>query len=530
MPRFQLLKSSRLFGLSSSLIISSVRSFSSTTTTANDMLSSILKNPTLTDWPESSTDDAKFPVFDPASPATLLAEVSTRDPKAAIEKCSDALPAWRDETTAIHRASLLTQWSTLIANNSEDLATIMTLESGKPLAESRGEVNYARSFLDYYAAEAIRPSGAGGGFMVPSPFPGADGGPKGHIMVMQQAVGVAAMVAPWNFPLAMITRKVGPALAAGCTAVAKPSELTPLSAIALKNLADRAGIPEGVFELVTASTETTPAVGTEFCTNPLVKKISFTGSTRVGKILMAQSSDTVKRVSMELGGNACFVVFADADIDEAVDAAMGSKFRNAGQTCVSSDRFLVHASIYDEFVSKFVAKVKTLKIGPGIDPETQMGPLINVAAVQSVTDKVQAAMAEGATLYEQVSLPEEGSGPQFYPPTILTNVSSDSDIWKTETFGPVAAIKSFETDEEALQIANNVNVGLASYFCTNDLSRAFSFAHKLEVGMVGVNEGIISSTATPFGGVKESGIGTEGSPLGIKEYLETKYIFMKTSK
>lgn len=530
MSRFQLLKSSRLFGLSSSLIIASVRSFSSTTTTANDMLSSILKDPTLTYWPESSTDDANFPVFDPASPATVLAEVSTRDPKAAIEKCSDALPAWRDETTAMHRGSLLTQWSTLMANNSEDLATIMTLESGKPLAESRGEVNYARSFLDYYAAEAIRPSGAGGGFMVPSPFPGADGGPKGHIMVMQQAVGVAAMVAPWNFPLAMITRKVGPALAAGCTAVAKPSELTPLSAIALKNLADRAGIPEGVFELVTASTETTPAVGTEFCTNPLVKKISFTGSTRVGKILMAQSSDTVKRVSMELGGNACFVVFADANIDEAVDAAMGSKFRNAGQTCVSSDRFLVHASIYDEFVSKFAAKVKTLKIGPGIDPETQIGPLINVAAVQSVTDKVQAAVAEGATLYEQVSLPEEGSGPQFYPPTILTNVSSDSDIWKTETFGPVAAIKSFETDEEALQIANNVNVGLASYFCTNDLSRAFSFAHKLEAGMIGVNEGIISSAATPFGGVKESGIGTEGSPLGIKEYLETKYIFMKTSK
>ena len=245
---------------------------------------------------------------------------------------------------------------------------------------------------------------------------------------------------------------------------------------------------------------------------------------------MAQSSDTVKRVSMELGGNACFVVFADADIDEAVDAAMASKFRNAGQTCVSSDRFLVHASIHDEFVSKFAAKVKTIKVGPGIDPETQMGPLINVAAVRSVTGKVQAAVAEGAILYEQMSLTEEGSGPQFYPPTVLTNVSSDSDIWKTETFGPVAAIKSFETDEEALQIANNVNVGLASYFCTKDLSRAFTFAHKLEVGMVGVNEGIISSTATPFGGVKESGIGTEGSPMGIKEYLDTKYIFMKTSK
>jgi succinate-semialdehyde dehydrogenase/glutarate-semialdehyde dehydrogenase len=279
----------------------------------------------------------------------------------------------------------------------------------------------------------------------------------------------------------------------------------------------------------TASTETTPVVGTEFCTNPLVKKISFTGSTRVGKILMAQSSDTVKRVSMELGGNACFVVFADADLDEAVNSAMASKFRNAGQTCVASDRFLVHASIHDEFVSKFAEKMKSIRVGPGIDSETQMGPLISVGSVQSVAGKVQIALKEGATIYEQVSLSEEASGPHFYPPTILTNVSVDSDIWKTETFGPVAAIKSFETEEEALQIANDVRVGLASYFCTNDLKRAFSFASSLEVGMVGVNEGIISSAAAPFGGVKESGIGTEGSPWGIKEYLETKYIFMKTS-
>lgn len=524
--------SSKLLGLSSSLIASSVRSFSSTPTTASDALLSLLKDPTLTEWPEDdySTNEPNFQVFDPASPTTILAEVATRDPKAAIEKCSDALPAWRDETTAAHRASLLTKWSNLMGENADDLATIMTLESGKPLPESYGEVNYAKAFLEYYAAEAIRPTGAGGGFMVPSPFPGTDGGPKGQVMALQQAVGVAGMVAPWNFPLAMITRKVGPALAAGCTAVAKPSELTPLSAIALKNLADRAGIPDGVFELVTASTESTPAVGTEFCTNSIVKKISFTGSTRVGKILMEQSSGTVKRVSMELGGNACFVVFEDADVDEAVNAAMLAKFRNAGQTCVTADRFLIHSSVHDEFVSKFVAKMKTIKVGPGIHPDTQLGPLINVAGVQSITDKVQAALEEGATVYEQISLPEEGSGPHFYPPTVLTNVSSDSDIWKTETFGPVAAIRSFETEEEALDIANDVNVGLASYFFTKDLSRAFSFASKLEVGMVGVNEGIISSTATPFGGVKESGIGTEGSPLGLKEYLETKYIFMKTGK
>ena len=270
-------------------------------------------------------------------------------------------------------------------------------------------------------------------------------------------------------------------------------------------------------------------VGTEFCTNPLVKKISFTGSTRVGKILMKQASGTVKRVSMELGGNACFVVFGDANLDEAVDAAMASKFRNAGQTCVCSDRFLVHSSIHDEFVSKFAEKVKEIKIGRGIDLESQMGPLISPGAVQSVMEKVQAAVTEGATIYEEATLPEEASGAQFYPPMILTNVSIDSDIWKTETFGPVAAIKSFDTEEEALKIANRVDVGLASYFCTRDLNTAFSFASKLEVGMIGINEGIISSSATPFGGVKESGLGTEGSPLGIKEYLETKYIFIKTN-
>jgi len=530
---------SNLIALStSSLLVSSVRCFSVSipTATTSDALSTMLKDPTLTEWPDdgSSPSSATFPVFDPASPTSILAQVSSRDAKAAIEKCHDALPAWRDQTTAMHRSSLLSEWSKLIQSNSEDLATIMTLESGKALSESRGEVAYAKSFLDYYAAEAIRPTGAGGGFCVPCPFPGADGGPKGHVMAVQQAVGVSAMIAPWNFPLAMITRKVGPCLAAGCCAVAKPSELTPLSAIAIKNLADRAGIPDGVFELVTASTESTPQVGTEFCTNPLVKKVSFTGSTRVGKILMQQASGTVKKVSMELGGNACFVVFEDADIDNAVNAAVSSKFRNAGQTCVCSDRFLIHASVHDEFVSKLAEKVKNMKVGPGMDPDTQMGPMINVAAVQSVTEKVKSAVADGATLYEQGSLPEDGTllGPNshFYPPTVLTNVSLDSDIWKTETFGPVAAIVSFETDEEALQIANNVDVGLASYFCTKDLSRAFSFAHKLEVGMVGVNEGIISSTVAPFGGVKESGIGTEGSPLGIKEYLETKYIFMKTAQ
>jgi len=268
-------------------------------------------------------------------------------------------------------------------------------------------------------------------------------------------------------------------------------------------------------------------VGYEFCTNPNVKKISFTGSTNVGKLLLQQASSTVKRVSMELGGNACFVVFQDADIDQAVEAAMASKFRNAGQTCVCADRFLIHDSVHDEFVSKLSAKVRALRVGPGIHPDTQMGPLISMKAKQSVAEKVKSALDEGAKLAEQATLPEN-LGEQFYPPTVLTNVSPNSDAWKTEVFGPVAAIMSFESEDDALDIANDCNVGLASYFCTNDLSRAFRFAKKLEVGMVGVNEGIISTTVAPFGGVKESGIGVEGSHLGVKEYLETKYIFMKT--
>lgn len=279
----------------------------------------------------------------------------------------------------------------------------------------------------------------------------------------------------------------------------------------------------------TASTESTPEVGTEFTTNPLVKKVSFTGSTRVGKILMAQSAQTVQRVSMELGGNAPFVVFADADLDVAVAAAVSAKFRNAGQTCVCADRFLVHASVYDEFCEKFAQAVGNLKVCPGSSDGSQLGPLITDRAVQSVKNKVDVALTEGATLYEQKELPEEALEGNFYPPTILTNVSVDSDIWKTETFGPVAAVRCFETDEEALEIANNVRVGLASYFCTKDLERAFQFAAGLEAGLVGVNEGILSSAAIPFGGVKESGLGTEGSPLGMKEYLETKYVFMKTS-
>jgi succinate-semialdehyde dehydrogenase / glutarate-semialdehyde dehydrogenase len=331
----------------------------------------------------------------------------------------------------------------------------------------------------------------------------------------------------------MITRKAGPAIAAGCTTVVKPSDLTPLSAIALQNLALRAGIDSGVFQLVLADAEMTPQVGTTFCTHPHVKKISFTGSTRVGKLLLEQAAGTVKRTSMELGGNACFVVFNDADIDVAVNAAMASKFRNAGQTCVSSDRFLIQSGVYDEFVDKLTTRIDNLVLGPGIDPTTDVGPLITSKAVGTVEQKVQEAISLGAKCVTRGGArggmqKATELGPNFSPPTLLTDVPVDCSLWKDETFGPVVAVRAFQTEEEALLIANDVDVGLASYFCTRDLSRAFRFAHKLEVGMVGVNEGIISNAVAPFGGVKESGVGREGSPLGLAEYLETKYIFMNT--
>mmetsp|Transcript_16398 Transcript_16398/g.23133 ORF Transcript_16398/g.23133 Transcript_16398/m.23133 type:complete len:523 (-) Transcript_16398:305-1873(-) len=488
--------------------------------------SSLLKDPSLLLRKDSSK--ASFEVRNPADPDSVVANVAKmtqKDAQEAIDRCAKRLPSWRDETTGQHRSNLLREWSKLITENANDMATLMTLESGKPLQESLSEVGYATSFLDYYAAEAIRPTSVGGGFMVPSPFANLDGSPKGKIMAIQEAVGVTAMITPWNFPIAMITRKVGPALAAGCTTVVKPSELTPLSAIAMQQLALRANIPPGVFEIVTTDHDGTPAIGNEFCSNPMVKKISFTGSTVIGKLLMKLSSDTVKRLSLELGGNAPFVVFDDADIDQAVAAAVASKFRNAGQTCVCADRFLVHSSIHDEFVSKFVEKANGLQVGCGLDKETNMGPVITSQAADNIHAKVLEAIEEGATCElggnKLLSL-----GSHFFEPTILTNVSPDSRVWNTETFGPVAAVRPFETEEEAAELANNSDFGLASYFMSKDMPRAFRFASKLESGLVGVNEGVFSTCVAPFGGVKESGLGREGSPIGIAEYLETKYVFI----
>ncbi|EJK52076.1 hypothetical protein THAOC_28693 [Thalassiosira oceanica] len=368
----------------------------------------------------------------------------------------------------------------------------------------------------------------GRGFLSPSPFVGDDGAsPRGRIMAVHEAVGVCALITPWNFPIAMITRKVGPALAAGCTTVVKPSELTPLTAIALRTLAARAGVPEGVFELVTADGSTTPEVGEEMCTSPHVRKVSFTGSTRVGKELMRQCSGTVKRLSLELGGNAAFIVFEDADVDQAVDAAMASKFRNAGQTCVCADRFLVHKDVEQEFVSKLEKKMSQLVVGHGLESDTTMGPLISDLPVKAISDKVRDALSEGATCVSG-GKPMPSVGPNYFQPTLLANVSPDSSIWRTETFGPVVAVSSFETEEEAVELANDTASGLASYFCTRDMSRAFRVSSRLENGIVGVNEGIISNAAAPFGGVKESGMGREGSSMGLSEYLETKYIFLNT--
>lgn len=335
----------------------------------------------------------------------------------------------------------------------------------------------------------------------------------------------SALITPWNFPIAMITRKVGPALAAGCTCVLKPSDLTPLTAIALETLAKRAGLPEGVFELVTADRDLTKEVGEEMCANQIIRKISFTGSTPVGKLLMKQSSDTMKRLSLELGGNAPFIVFDDADLVVAVNAAVSSKFRNTGQTCVCSDRFIVHKSVKNDFVAMLAEKVKQMKVGHGLEEGVTMGPMIANQPVMNLAKKVKAALNEGATCVVG-GIPLEHLGPNFFAPTILTNVNTKSLIWCTETFGPVVSVKSFDTEVEALTIANDSPAGLASYICTSDIGRVFRVSSALECGLVGVNEGIITNASAPFGGVKESGLGREGSALGITEYLETKYVFL----
>ncbi|HZW11845.1 MAG TPA: NAD-dependent succinate-semialdehyde dehydrogenase [Noviherbaspirillum sp.] len=427
----------------------------------------------------------------------------------AIEAADAALPAWRAKT-AKERAAILRRWFELIMANQEDLAQIMTQEQGKPLAEARGEVAYGASFIEWFAEEGKRVYGD----VIPSPT-----GDK-RLVVIKQPVGVTAAITPWNFPIAMITRKVGPALAAGCTSVVKPAEATPLSALALAELGERAGIPKGVLNIVT--TARPAAVGEELTSNQTVRKLSFTGSTPVGKRLMAQCAGTVKRVSLELGGNAPFIVFNDADIDAAVRGALASKYRNAGQTCVCANRLIVQDGIYDAFAAKLAEAVAAMKVGNGLEQNVVIGPLINDAAVNKVEKLVADALSKGAKAVTGGA--RHALGGNFFTPTVLTEVTPAMAVAQEEIFGPVAPLFRFKTDEEAVALANNTRYGLAAYFYSRDIGRVWRVAEQLEYGMVGINEGMISNEVAPFGGVKESGIGREGSHYGIDEYLQIKYL------
>ena len=449
------------------------------------------------------------------NPATLdiigsVPKFGTFDTKLAIEAANKALPEWRSKT-AKERSILLRKWFDLIMSNQEDLAHIMTIEQGKPINESRGEIGYGASFVELYAEEGKRVYGE----TIPDTLPDR------RIVVIKQPIGVVAAITPWNFPSSMITRKAGPALAVGCTIVIKPASQTPFSALALAVLAEEAGIPKGVINVVTGSAK---EIGLELSTNPIVRKLSFTGSTEVGKILLSQCSSTVKKVSMELGGHAPFIVFEDADIDQAVLGAMQSKFRNTGQTCVCANRIFVHEKIYDEFVSKFTDAVSKIKVGNGLEEDTVSGPLIDEYSLAKVKEHVEDAVNTGAKI--AIGGEMHNLGGNFFQPTILSNVTSKAKITYEETFGPVAPVYKFSSEEEVVKMANDTPYGLASYFFSRDIGRIWRVAEALEYGMVGVNTGLTSKAEIPFGGVKESGLGREGSRFGLDEYLEIKYINM----
>ncbi|VAV92515.1 Succinate-semialdehyde dehydrogenase [NAD(P)+] [hydrothermal vent metagenome] len=433
---------------------------------------------------------------------------SPDDVREAITKADAAFKIW-SKHTAKERAAILQRWYQLIMDHQEQLALIATMECGKPLAESRGEVAYGASFVEWFAEEGKRTYGD----TIPTHSAGK------RIMTLKQPIGVISAITPWNFPVAMITRKIAPALAAGCTAIVKPAEATPLSALALEVLARKAGVPDDVFTVVT--TRDPVKVGKVLSTDPTIRKLSFTGSTAVGKILMQQAATTVKKTSMELGGNAPFIVFDDADIDAAIAGAMASKYRNAGQTCVCTNRFFIQDGIYDEFVSRFTAEVATLKIGDGRDAATRIGPLINEAAVQKVENMVSASVAAGADLLLGGS--RHPAGDNFYAPTLLGNVTMDMPVANAEIFGPVAPIIRFSHEDEVIKAANDTPYGLAAYVYSRDLGRVWRMMEALEYGMVGINEGILSTEVAPFGGIKQSGIGREGASCGIDEYMEIKY-------
>lgn len=445
-------------------------------------------------------------VTDPASGLRLgtVPDLGSDTTRRAIDAADGAFQAWRKRTTA-DRAALLERWFALIEENAEDLAVILTREQGKPLTEARGEITYGASFIKWFAEQARRIDGK----VIPSAA--ADR----RILTLRQPVGVSAVITPWNFPNAMITRKVGPALAAGCTVVIKPSEFTPFSALALAVLAQRAGFPDGVINVVTGLPI---EIGAELTANPTVRKLSFTGSTRVGAMLMEQCAPTVKRLSLELGGNAPFIVFDDADLDAAVEGAIASKFRNGGQTCVCSNRILVQSGVYDAFSQKLSDRVRAMKVGSGMDAGVDIGPMINAAAIEKIDRHIADAVAKGAQIIAQAQVPQG----QYAAPTVLAGATLEMELATEETFGPVAPLFRFQTDEEALQIANGTPFGLAAYFYTSNMARSWRVGEALEFGMVGLNTGIVSTTVSPFGGVKLSGLGREGAAEGIDEYLETK--------
>ena len=454
-----------------------------------------------------------FEVNNPAS-QELIAQVpnmTAADALRAVDKAHAALPAWKARTGK-DRAQLLRAWFELMNRDADRLARLMTEEQGKALMEAKGEVTYAASFVEWFAEEAKRVMGA---------IPASPWSDK-RMMVLKQAIGVCVSITPWNFPLAMITRKVAPAIAAGCTIVIKPAEQTPLSALALVELAKEAGIPDDVINLVTADAKNSIEIGKALCDSPLVRHLSFTGSTPVGRILMEQCAPTIKKVALELGGHAPFIVFEDADLDAAITGAMQSKYRNAGQTCVCTNRFYVHESLHDAFVEKLSQATKRLVIGPGLDKGVQLGPLIDQQAVDKVEQHVQDALAKGARL--MAGGKRHALGGTFYEPTVLAGVKKGMLITEEETFGPVAAVIPFTSESEVIQMANDSEYGLASYFYSRDISRIWRVAEALEFGMVGVNTGTISNEVSPFGGVKQSGLGREGSAWGMDEYLEMKYV------
>ena len=449
-----------------------------------------------------------FQVTNPANRAVLasLPDMGAAETRAAIDAAHAAFPAWAART-AKDRGAILRRWSDLILMHTERLAALMTAEQGKPLAEARGEVAYGASFIDWFADEAKRAYG----HAIPTPDP------KKRLMSVKQPIGVCAAITPWNFPIAMITRKVGPALAAGCTVVVKPAAETPLCALAIAELASEAGVPEGVLNIVTGTDAS--AIGAVLCEDSRVRKLSFTGSTPVGKLLYGQCAGTVKKLSLELGGNAPFIVFDDADLEAAVDGAMASKYRNAGQTCVCANRLIVQSGIHDAFVARLAEKAAALKVGAGDQPGVQIGPLITAKAVAKVEGLLTEAVAGGAKVVTGGT--SEG---QFFTPTVLTGATADMRIFREEIFGPVAPVVRFETEAEAIALANATPYGLAAYFFSRDVGRCWRVAEAIEAGMVGINEGLISTEVAPFGGVKESGLGREGGSEGLEEYFETKYL------